>query len=487
MPVGQRDDARLVARQLERGGERLAHDAFGVLGRREPRGGASQALGGRGGADGADLFEAGAQQRGGLLDLGHGVGVDRGQRLGVERADHLAGDAQRQADLGAHARHGGDVVRRLADVVDDHAQAGAERAPDDPGARGEAVEDLPEAARGLAAQAPGLCEVDDRQQPASREVLDHGLARLARRSGALEVALEPAAGHGGPATAGGRRRQVLRPGLARAAEQPALAVVDLHPPQRLELLGALDAFGDDARADLAGEGGGGAQDRLARRVTVDAGDHAARELEEVGADVGDVLERREASAGVVDGDERAAGDPWPQPLAQQRVVEDGVLLGQLDHEPRREPPRDFEQPGMAERLGREVDPQQAAVRRHAGGGDRRPARDLELVAQARVSRGGERHVRRQRDEAGRRREPRQALVADRPQVRQAHDRLEHGTDRAGRQQCAEIVCASHVLVRSARAEPDLSDRRSVQSPVRSTAATHRRPVAPRYGSARCSP
>ena len=90
--VGQRDEARLAARQLERGGERLAHDALGVLGRGQPGGGAGQALGGRGRADGADLLQARRQQRGAALDLRHRGGVDRGQRLRVEHADDLAGD-----------------------------------------------------------------------------------------------------------------------------------------------------------------------------------------------------------------------------------------------------------------------------------------------------------------------------------------------------------------------------------------------------------
>ena len=57
--------------------------------------------------------------------------------------------------------------------------------------------------------------------------------------------------------------------------------------------------------------------------------------------------------------------------------------------------------------------------------------------------GGERHVRRQRDQAGRRGEARQALVADRPEVGQAHDRLEHGADRAGLEQRSEVVCGTH--------------------------------------------
>ncbi len=351
-------------------------------------------------------------------------------------------------DLGADAGHGGQIVRRVADVVDDGGDAGAEDAADDPGAHGQAVVDLPEAAHGLAAQAPVLSEEDRGQQAAAGEMLDDGLARFARRAGALEVALEPT-GRGRAGDGQARRGRVPRPGLARAAEQPALAVVDLHRAQRLELLGALDALGDDPGADLVGERRGGAQDVLAGAVAVDAGDHPARELEEVGADVGDVLERGEAGTGVVDGDQRAARDPRPQPFAQQRVVEHRVLLGQLDHEPRGELARQRQQPRVAERLGREVDPQQAAVRRDAGGGDRAPAGDLELVALPEGAGGGERHIRRERDEAGRRREARQALVADRSEVGKAHDRLEHGADRAGFKQRTEVVGGTHPSGRSA--------------------------------------
>jgi hypothetical protein len=105
-------------------------------------------------------------------------------------------------------------------------------------------------------------------------MLDDRLARFARRAGALEVALEPAADGStrGRQPRGGR---VAGPGLAGAAEQPALAVVDLHRAQRLELLGTLDALGDDPGAHLAGERRGGAQDVLAGGVAVDAGDHPA--------------------------------------------------------------------------------------------------------------------------------------------------------------------------------------------------------------------
>ena len=231
------------------------------------------------------------------------------------------------------------------------------------------------------------------------------------------------------------------PRLGRAAEQPALAEVGLGLAQHGELLGTLDALGDDARADLAGEGDGGAQDGLARGVEVDAGDHAAAELEEVGADLGDVLERREAGARVVDGDQRAAGDPRLQALLDALDVLDGVLLGELDDEPRRQVLGEPRQPGVAEGVGADVDEQQPALGRLAGLGHGRPAGDLEVVAQAGARGGGERDVRRERDQAGRRGEAGQALVADRLEVAQPDDRLEDGTDRPRDQQAAEVVCA----------------------------------------------
>ena len=397
--------------------------------------GAGQALGRRSRAEGADLLQARGQQRRAALDLRHGAGVDRGQGLGVEHADELAADAQRQADLGADARDRRQVVGRVADVLDDRGNSGADDAPDDPRRRREPVVDLPAPARRLQAQPPALGQEDRRQQATPGEVVDDRLARVARRAGALEVALELAARRGA-AGSGGGRRGVLRPRFAGAAEQPALAVVDLHRAQRLELLGALDALGHDPRADLAGERGGGAQHGLARRVAVDAGDHVARELEEVGPDLGDVLQRREPGAGVVDRDERAAGDPRAQPLAQQRVVEHGVLLGELDHEPLRQSAGDLEQARVAERLRRKVDPQQAAVRRHAGGGDRRPARDLEVVAQARAARGGEHHVRRERRSGraawGSAPSPRSRSSRDRSGARSAGTRRGSRRVRAGR-------------------------------------------------------
>ena len=220
MAVGQGDHAGLEARELQRGGQRLAHDALRVLGRGQPDGGARQPLRRRGGADRADVLQPRAELRGVALDLGDDGGVDRGQRLDVQHAHDAAVDDQRAADLGAHAGNRGQVVRGVADVLDDRDVPGAVDAPDDPGPRRQPVEDLPRPADGLAAQAALLGEVDDRQQPAAGQVVDDRLARVARRVRALQVALEAARGRRG-ARDGRRRRRAPaatpRPGGRRAS------------------------------------------------------------------------------------------------------------------------------------------------------------------------------------------------------------------------------------------------------------------------------
>ena len=129
-------------------------------------------------------------------------------------------------------------------------------------------------------------------------------------------------------------------------------------------------------------------------------------------------------------------------------VLDGVLLGELDHEPLRQLVGELGEPGVAERVGRDVDEQQPALGRLAGRGHGRPAGDLEVVAQAGAGSGGQRHVGRQRDQAGRRGEAGETLVADRLQVAEPDDRLEDGPDRPRGQQLAEvrgaIACAREV-------------------------------------------
>ncbi len=137
--------------------------------------------------------------------------------------------------------------------------------------------------------------------------------------------------------------------------------------------------------------------------------------------------------------ERSAGDPRLQALLDALDVLDGVLLGELDHEPLGEPVGELGEPGVTERVRADVDEQQAPLGRLAGGGHRRPAGDLEVVTQAGAGGGGKRDVGRQRDEAGRRGEAREPLVADRLEVAQTDDRLEDRPDRARGQQLLEIA------------------------------------------------
>ena len=388
----------------------------------QPRRGARQPLGGRGGADARRPPPAArtAARRSARSPSTVG-GVDRGQRLDVDHADDLAGDAQRKADLGAHA--GDRAAGSPGASPTSSTTAGSpvrKTRPTTPAARGQPVVDLParRARPGSAGGRPGRGRSSaagrggrgGRRPPRTRRA--PCTARSRSRSSRPLAAARRAGHRSGrdvaPATPrrGGR---TASPGRSRSPSRAAP-----RAPRRARRPRRRRARRPRARTPRSRA----ARPRGSRRASTPA--TIPREsLRKSGRIVGDVLQRREAGARVVDRDQRAAGDPRPQPLAQQRVVEHRVLLGQLDHEPRRQLAGELEQPRMAERLRRQVHPQQPPVRRDAGGGDRAPAGDLEVVAQPGAGRGGERHVGRQRDQAGRRGEARQALVADRAQVRRA--------------------------------------------------------------------
>jgi hypothetical protein len=450
--VVQREQPRLEARQLARRRERLAHDRLGVLERGEPQRDPGEALrrravaGGPGGPDpaaGEVPAEALAEQRRAAVELTGRGGAERRGRLGAQHARDAAADAHRGARRGRHGGDRGHADGAARHVGDEHGRARDEGLADRPHVERQAVADLPRAADGLAAQAAALLEVGAGDEPGAREVVDD---RLAGALGVLhpgELALQSATPALGRRHQRRRRRRVGRredvgPYRGRAAEQPALAVVDLGGAQDRELLLELDPLGDDAGADLAGEGDGGAQDRPAPEVAVDPHHERARELEEVGAQLGDVLERGEARAGVVDGHHRATGQPGSEALAQDAAVAHGVLLGELDHQAGRQAVGERHQAGMAESVGIDVDEQQPPLGRRPRMGDGRPAGDLEVVAQAGRPGGGERHVRRQRDQAGRAGEAGQALVADRLPVVEADDGLVDGADGAGLEQAGEL-------------------------------------------------
>ena len=104
---------------------------------------------------------------------------------------------------------------------------------------------------------------------------------------------------------------------------------DAHADERVELLDALDALGDDPRVDARRELAQRLDDRGLRRVVVEVVHERAVDLDEVRVQRGDARERAVAGAGVVDGDERAARAQLGERGAER--VEVGVgLLGDLD-------------------------------------------------------------------------------------------------------------------------------------------------------------
>ena len=99
---------------------------------------------------------------------------------------------------------------------------------------------------------------------------------------------------------------------------------------RLELLGALDAFGDHHRAVIVREPHHRLDEILLDEVRVDRVDQRDVELDEVRLEVGDRAEARVAAARVVDGEAEAALAERLEPLAEFRVVLDRRALGDLD-------------------------------------------------------------------------------------------------------------------------------------------------------------
>ena len=246
-------------------------------------------------------------------------------------------------------------------------------------------------------------------------------------------------GHAGQAHAvmvrrgdlGGHRGRDHGPGRARAGERVPLRVGDVDAGERAQLAELLDALGADGGAGGRREVGERLQQRELRRVLVDAGDERAVDLDDVRAHADELLEAGVARAGVVERDPRAAGPQRGQRELERAVLVEGLVLGQLDHDPvevARERVVDLgrEQPG-----GRDVEREERPGG-PVGDGERGAHRArLEHGAQPAAVRLREPQVRRavpRRGEAGQRLKAGDAAGGD------LHHRLEDRDDRRGGRQ-----------------------------------------------------
>ena len=91
-----------------------------------------------------------------------------------------------------------------------------------------------------------------------------------------------------------------------AAEVVALPLTHTKPAQKREHRMRLDAFGDDSRTDPLAERDERARERARDRVGLDLAREAQIELDDVGRELQDVTEAREAGADIVDRNTRTA-------------------------------------------------------------------------------------------------------------------------------------------------------------------------------------
>src|SRR6476469_7436349 len=115
-------------------------------------------------------------------------------------------------------------------------------------------------------------------------------------------------------------------------EQKSLYQRHTDALDRLQLLAALDSFGDDHCALLLREAHHRLDQILLDEVRVDGVDERDVELDEIRLEVGDRAESGVAASRVIDGEAEAALAKGAQALAELGVVLDRSALGDLEND-----------------------------------------------------------------------------------------------------------------------------------------------------------
>ena len=179
---------------------------------------------------------------------------------------------------------------------------------------------------------------------------------------------------------GGRSLRHRTEASARTADVPPLTLRDVEVGQGRQLFGSLDAFGADAGADAGGEADDSIGEGGQRRLSVDAADQRAVELEDVGAQRHDALQAGVALTDVIDRDSGAAFAQLVENTTQDNRIGDLLVLGDLDLDAGQVPGKPVHEAKVAQARGAEVDRERRARRSGAGEGQS-PVQGHELECQ----------------------------------------------------------------------------------------------------------
>jgi hypothetical protein len=111
----------------------------------------------------------------------------------------------------------------------------------------------------------------------------------------------------------------------------ALPVFDSERVEGVEFGLRFDAFREEDSADFVAEGHERGDERASYRVDVDAAGEAEVEFDDVGSQVEDVAQAREAGAGIVDGAADAGRAVTVERLVECSVVVDVGVFGDFDN------------------------------------------------------------------------------------------------------------------------------------------------------------